>query len=168
MSKAISEKTMSDHDGATKHAVIGVPLEARPLAGSSRRGGRHIAQGETGVALAMLLLSLVNASARAALSDQELIGRALTAARAVKLGAPTDGEMRRHCLERALTFSVPVPPLGKSENLNEVVIERKRLLTVSFLHMGSAYDGYDCTVAVELSRAGVVKKVTSSIRPPRA
>lgn len=157
-------------DIASKLNGVGTRLEARaqPLADSERRGARRVGPHETGAAMTLLLLFLANATGHASPTDQELIGRALPAARAAKLSAQTNDAMRKHCLERALTFSVPVPPLGKSENLNEVVIARDRRLTVSFLHLGSAYDGYDCKVEVELSRAGDVKKITSTIRPPRA
>ena len=94
--------------------------------------------------------------ASSALTDSELISRALAAAKRSKDGAQIN---YKNCRERALFYSVAVPPIGRSENLNEVRIDRKEFDVVTFVHRGTAYDDVDCQVTVQLDKNGKVKNV---------
>ena len=98
--------------------------------------------------------------ASAASSDSTLISRALSAAKNSKEGNEITEIFYGHCRERALSFSVPVPPIGRSENLNEIQIDRKTSV-VTFLHHGTAYDGVDCKVTVAFNKTGEPRKVTT-------
>ena len=101
--------------------------------------------------------------AGAAVSDSDLISRALAAAKKSKDGIQITETFYKHCRERALSFSVAVPPVGRSENnLNEIrVVRGNSMDVVHFVHYGTMYDGHDCRVVVQLNRNGRAAKVTT-------
>jgi hypothetical protein len=112
-----------------------------------------------------LLATVCCNQACAAFTDPELISLALAAAKSSREGTQGADTLYLHCRERALTFSVAVPSVGRSENnLNEVRVERGNGMdVVNFVHYGAAYDGYNCRVIVQVNRDGRATKVTMAL-----
>ncbi len=97
------------------------------------------------------LLLILSAPAFSAVTDSVLISKALAAARNDSVNLPDSKDrVLVHCRERAIDFT-ETPAVGRSNNLNEVKIERQPVYTVHFIHYGIAYDGYDCEVLVKLN-----------------
>jgi hypothetical protein len=98
-----------------------------------------------------VLLLILSAPAFSAVTDSDLISKALAAAKMDTTNLPDSKDrVLVHCRERAIDFT-ETPAVGRSNNLNEVKIERQPVYTVHFIHYGIAYDGYDCEVLVKLN-----------------
>ena len=159
---AADTQSMDSHGHATRHVGACLkPTQAWRLVRHSR-GDNPGSFWNRGTA-AVLLFMVGNTHVGAALTDADLIARALAAARKANVGAKIEETFHKHCLERALAFSMPIPPVGRRENLNEVLVERRPIDRVAFVHYGTAYDGLDCRVVVDMDRAGRVRKVTSAL-----
>jgi hypothetical protein len=94
---------------------------------------------------------LTSLAADAAVSDAELISRALAFAREAKSGI--HDKAFAHCRQRALSYS-STPRVGRNDNINDVTLSRTPPYTVAFMHYGTAYDGCNCKVTVRLDRHG--------------
>jgi len=111
---------------------------------------------------ATILTFVVWMPVSAAVTASDLISRALAYAKASKDGADIKETFYKHCRERALSFSHLPPPVGRSENnLNEIRVNRNKVNVVTFIHYGTAYDGVDCKVTVELNQYGTPLKVST-------
>lgn len=133
---------------------------ARPLA------LHYAAKGFKGVRLRVIaliiLMGIFILPSGAARTDSELITMALKFAKNSKDGIDPKDLFYKHCRERALTFSTLPPPIGKSENnLNEVQIERKEPVIITFFHYGSMYDGVNCKISVEFNQKDNALKVST-------